>query len=115
VGPEVAASLRAFFARDEVEEVMQRLRKAGVDPAPMAAPAEGALSGEVIVFTGKLERMSRDAAKTRAVAAGAAVGSSITRKTTLVVAGAKAGSKLDKARELEIPILTEEEFLERLA
>lgn len=112
IGPEVAASLRAFFARPEVEEVLARLKAAGVDPKPEARRAGGPLTGEVIVFTGTLEKLSRDAAKARAVSNGASVGSSVTKKTTLVVAGEKAGSKLKKAEELGIRVVTEDEFLE---
>jgi len=114
VGPEVAASLRTFFARPEVKEILARLKAAGVKPAPVAAPAKGPLSGEVVVFTGTLEKLTREAAKARATTAGAAVGSSVSRKTTLVVAGEKAGSKRKKAEELGIRIVTEDEFLEML-
>jgi len=114
VGPEVAASLQRFFARADVKRVLARLREAGLDPhAAHEERGDGPLRGEVVVFTGTLQELTRDAAKARAVAAGASVGSSITKKTTLVVAGEKAGSKLKKAAELEIPVLTEEEFLER--
>jgi DNA ligase (NAD+) len=115
VGPEVAASLRAFFDRPEVEEILARLKKAGVEPKPVAAPGEGPLSGEVVVFTGSLQQLTREAAKARATAAGAAVGSSVSKKTTLVVAGEKAGSKLKKAEELGIRVISEDEFLEMLA
>ena len=112
VGPEVAASLSAFFRREEVSRTIQRLRAAGVDPRPAPRARTGPLSGEVIVFTGTLTKLSRDAAKAAATSRGASVGSSVTRKTTLVVAGEKAGSKLKRAEELKIRVLTEDEFVE---
>lgn len=115
VGPEAATSLLAFFAREDVRKVIARLRQHGVDPRPVERVAGGALAGEVVVFTGTLSGLTRDAAKARAMGAGASVGSSVTKKTTLVVAGEKSGGKLEKARELGIRILSEEEFLELLA
>jgi len=115
VGPEVAASVRAFFARPEVREVLARLGRAGVEPQPLRRTQGGPLAGEVVVFTGTLTQLTRDAAKARAAAAGASVGSSVTKKTTIVVAGEKAGSKLKKAHELGLRVLTEEEFLELTA
>jgi len=115
VGPEAAASLRAFFARGDVKKMIARLRESGVDPRPVERVAGGPLAGEVVVFTGTLTELTRDAAKARATSAGASVGSSVTRKTTLVVAGEKSGSKLKKAEELGLRIVSEKEFLELLA
>ncbi len=116
VGPEVASSLREFFDRTEVQDVLRRLAECGVKPTPPEKRTEGGpLAGEVIVFTGTLPTLSRDAAKARAQRAGASVGSSVTKKTTLLVAGEKAGTKRKKAEELGITVLTEEEFLERIA
>jgi len=114
VGPEAATSLRAFFAREDVSKVIARLRAAGVDPRPVERVDAGPLAGEVVVFTGSLTGLTRDAAKARATGAGASVGSSVTKKTTLVVAGEKSGSKLKRAEELGIRIVSEEEFLELL-
>jgi DNA ligase (NAD+) len=111
IGPEVAKSIREFFGRLEVRDVISRLRAAGVEPQPFEQRKEGVLAGEVVVFTGTLGKLTRDAAKARAAAAGANVGSSITQKTTLVVAGEKAGSKLKKAQELGVRVVTEDEFL----
>jgi DNA ligase (NAD+) len=111
IGPEVAKSIREFFERPEVKGVIARLRAAGVEPLPFEQRKEGVLAGEVVVFTGSLQQLSREAAKARASSAGATVGSSITSKTTLVVAGEKAGSKLKKAQELKVKVVTEEEFL----
>jgi DNA ligase (NAD+) len=114
IGVEVAASIRSFFARDEVQRTLKRLAGAGFDPQPVAAVEGGPLEGQVVVFTGTLTTMSRDEAKATAAAAGATVGSSVTKKTTLVVVGEKAGSKRKKAEELGIPVLTEEEFAQKI-
>ena len=114
VGPEVATSLRAFLEGEENAAMLQRLQDAGVDPQPPEEVEGGVLSGEVVVFTGKLEILSRDGAKALAQRHGATVGSSVTQKTTLVVAGPGAGSKLKKAKELEIEVLEEQEFLDRV-
>jgi DNA ligase (NAD+) len=111
IGPEVAKSIRAFFARPQVRDVIARLRAAGVEPRPLERAAGGALEGQVVVFTGTLAKLTREAAKARAAAAGGAVGSAVTRKTTLVVAGEKSGSKLKRAAELGIRIVSEDEFL----
>jgi DNA ligase (NAD+) len=112
IGPEVASSIRAFFARPQARDVIDRLRKRGVEPRPVERVTTGPLAGQVVVFTGTLGKLTREAAKARAAAAGAVVGSSITAKTTLVVAGEKAGSKLKQAKELGVRVVTEDEFLE---
>jgi len=112
IGPEVGKSIREFFGRPQVREVIARLRSKGVEPQPFEGRKEGVLAGEVVVFTGTLVKLTRDAAKARAAAAGATVGSSITAKTTLVVAGEKAGGKLKKAQELGVRVVTEDEFLD---
>jgi len=111
IGPEVARSIRDYFGSADARDLIGRLRAAGVKPQAFERRTDGPLAGEVVVFTGTLQQLSRDAAKARAVGAGAVVGSSITKKTTLVVAGEKAGSKLKKAAELGIRVLTETEFL----
>ncbi len=111
IGPEVGKSILEFFGRPDVRDLISRLRAAGVEPQPFERTKEGVLAGEVVVFTGTFSKLTREAAKERASAAGATVGSSITAKTTLVVAGEKAGSKLKKARELNVRVVTEDDFL----
>ncbi|MFN4003672.1 MAG: NAD-dependent DNA ligase LigA [Hylemonella sp.] len=109
VGPVVARSIRTFFDQPHNREVVQALRDCGVhwpqgEPAPRAAQP---LAGKTFVLTGTLPTLSRDEAKALLEAAGAKVAGSVSRKTDYVVAGAEAGSKLDKARELGVPVIDE--------
>jgi len=73
------------------------------------------LEGKTLVFTGTLERMSREEAKARAAALGAKVTSAVSAKTSFVVVGSDPGSKAEKARQLGVRTLSEAEFLELLA
>jgi DNA ligase (NAD+) len=109
VGPVVAASIARFFAEPHNREVVEQLRAAGVQ-WPEAAPHRtqaGVLAGRTFVLTGTLPNWTRDEAKDRIEAAGGKVAGSVSKKTDFVVAGAEAGSKLDKARQLGIPIIDE--------
>ena len=112
VGPVVARSLRTFFDQPHNREVVQQLRKAGIRWAEHdAAAAESApkpLTGKTFVLTGTLPVLSRDDAKALIEAAGGKVAGSVSKKTHCVVAGAEAGGKLDKARELGVPVVDEE-------
>jgi DNA ligase (NAD+) len=117
VGPVVAESIHAFFRQAHNREVIEQLRACGVrweEGAP-AAQAPKPLSGKTVVLTGTLPTLSRDEAKDLLEAAGAKVAGSVSRKTDYVVAGAEAGSKLDKARELGVPVLDEDGLRELLA
>jgi len=115
IGPAVAASIRAFFDNDDNRGVLARLRAAGVDPRgePPAA-TEQPLAGKTFVLTGTLATFSRDAAREAIEALGAKVSGTVSRKTSFVVAGAEPGSKLERARELGVPILDEQAFRELL-
>jgi DNA ligase (NAD+) len=112
IGPEVAASVLAFMARDDVGELLDDLRAVGVapEPAPEGQQGEAPLHGAIFVFTGSLSRWSREQATERVASLGARTSGSVSRKTTHVVAGEEAGSKLDRARALGLAILTEDEF-----
>jgi DNA ligase (NAD+) len=109
VGPVVAESLHMFFAQPHNREVVEQLRACGVhwpEGEPVAA-ASLPLTGKTVVLTGTLPTLSRDEAKSLLEAAGAKVAGSVSKKTHYLVAGEEAGSKLDKARELGVPILDE--------
>ncbi len=109
IGEQAAASLVDYFADEAVQEMLDRLRAAGVEIVPENVTEKG-LADRVFLFTGTLESMSRNEAKQRVKALGAQVVSGLSRRVTDLVAGAKAGSKLTRGRELGIRILTEEEF-----
>jgi len=115
IGPEVAASVRAFFAENKNLEVIGRLEKAGVKPpAPKPAstdPTGMPLSGKTVVLTGTLTAMPRSKAKAHIERLGGKVTASVSKKTGLVIAGNNPGSKLEKAEKLGVEIMDEEEFL----
>jgi DNA ligase (NAD+) len=110
IGPEIARSVVDWFARPRHQEVLRKLRAAGVrtEAAPRAV-AEGAapLRGLTFVITGTLPTLSRDQARALIEAAGGKVTDSVSRKTDYLVLGENPGSKLEKARELGIKIIDE--------
>jgi DNA ligase (NAD+) len=112
IGPVVARSVREWFDREENQRVVARLQEAGVrtEEPTTAAPVEQTLKGQQFVLTGVLERMTRDEAKAEIEARGGRVTSSVSKKTTAVVVGKDPGSKADKAAELGVRRLTEEEL-----
>jgi DNA ligase (NAD+) len=113
VGPVVAEAVVDFFAEPHNETALDQLLSE-VTPIPMEAIATGhPLAGKTIVFTGSLEKMSRDEAKAMAERLGAKVSGSVSAKTDLLVAGPGAGSKLTKARELGVEAIDEEEWFRR--
>ncbi|MBV8566521.1 MAG: NAD-dependent DNA ligase LigA [Methylobacteriaceae bacterium] len=115
IGDVVAEAVADFFAEEHNEEVLDRLL-AQVTPQPLEAVASRSpVSGKTVVFTGSLEKMTRDEAKARAEQLGAKVAASVSKKTDFVVAGPGAGSKLDKARELGVRLLSEDEWLAMVA
>jgi DNA ligase (NAD+) len=110
VGPVVAESIHTFFAQPHNREVVEQLRAVGIhwpegEPAPAALLP---LAGKTFVLTGTLPSLSRDDAKALLEAQGAKVSGSVSKKTHYVVAGEEAGSKLDKARELGVPVIDED-------
>jgi DNA ligase (NAD+) len=113
IGPVVAEAIADFFAESRNEAALDALVKE-VTVEPMEAVAAGhPLAGQTIVFTGSLEKMTRDEAKAVAERLGAKVSGSISAKTNLVVAGPGAGSKLAKARELGVETVDEDEWIRR--
>ncbi len=109
----VAASIVEFFREPRNLEVVQRLLEE-VRPLDAEAPvtSDSPVAGKTVVFTGSLERFTRDEAKARAESLGAKVAGSVSKKTDYVVAGPGAGSKLEKAQELGIQVMTEDEWLD---
>jgi DNA ligase (NAD+) len=115
IGPQVAQSVRSFFDRKENRALVERLRSLGVNSAGMEKPAAGApFDGTTFVLTGGLSRYTRDQAAALIEERGGHVSGSVSRKTRYVVAGEDAGSKLDKARSLGVPVLSEEDFIKML-
>ena len=107
-----ADALIDFFAEPHNAEAVERLLAAGHAAAVRGAPTEAsAVTGKTVVFTGTLARLTRNEAKAQAERLGAKVAGSVSKKTDYVVAGADAGSKLDKARELGVTVLSEDEWL----
>ena len=119
IGPVIAESVLQFFANEENRHTITRLREAGVSmeesiPADTGTVSPQVLAGKVFVLTGTLPHLTRQEVQALITAAGGRVTSSVTRKTDYVVAGAEPGSKYEQAQRLAIPILTEEELLDRL-
>lgn len=108
VGPKVADSIRQFFAEERNRDLIERLRAAGLRfTGPKHLKKKGPLTGLTFVLTGTLPTLTRDEAKERIESAGGKVAGSVSSKTNYVIAGEEAGSKLDKARELNVPVLDE--------
>ena len=116
VGPVVAHSIRTFFEQPHNREVITALRAAGVSWTEGEPTGGGPkpLAGSTYVLTGSLEGMTREAASERLQALGAKVTGSVSKKTTAVIAGADRGSKVDKARDLDVPVLDEADLQELL-
>jgi len=111
IGEVVAEAVADFFAEKHNEDVLDALLD-HVTPVPMEAVASASpVAGKTVVFTGSLERMTRDEAKAMAERLGAKVAASVSKKTDLVIAGPGAGSKLAKAAELGIETISEEDWL----
>ncbi len=117
IGPVVAKHIVNFFNNPDNLSIIDALRDAGVSWSDIDQNAQASqpLKGQTWVLTGGLEIMSRAEAKDRLQELGAKVAGSVSAKTSRVVAGPGAGSKLAKAKSLDIPVMTEEEFVAFLA
>ncbi len=112
IGEVVADSLIDFFGEPHNRSVVKDLLdEIEIQPYVRQATVASAVTDKTVVFTGTLEKLSRNEAKARAERAGAKVAGSVSKKTDYVIAGADAGSKLDKARELGVTVLSEDEWL----
>jgi DNA ligase (NAD+) len=109
IGDTVIDSLAKYFAEKHNRDIVERLTKQ-VRIREAEKPKDSPVAGKTVVFTGSLEKMTRDEAKATAERLGAKVAGSVSKKTDYVVAGPGAGSKLDKAREAGVEVLTEDEW-----
>jgi DNA ligase (NAD+) len=111
IGDVVADAIVEFFKEKNNREALERLLKQ-INVEPMEkAKSDSAISGKTVVFTGSLEKMTRNEAKAQAERLGAKVAGSVSKKTDYVVAGPGAGSKLTEAQGLGVTVLTEDEWL----
>jgi DNA ligase (NAD+) len=115
IGPEVARSVRLYFAMPGVSELLAELAALGVEGEPppevVVVPDEGSpFAGKSVVFTGTLSRWTREQATERVESMGGRASGSVSKKTHFVVAGEEAGSKLEKATKLGVAVLDENAF-----
>jgi DNA ligase (NAD+) len=111
IGHTVIESIKAYFGEKHNRDIVERLTKE-VEILDAEKPrADSAIAGKTVVFTGTLEKMTRDEAKASAERLGAKVSGSVSKKTDYVVAGPGAGSKLADAKKLGVAVLTEDEWL----
>ncbi|HLW47077.1 MAG TPA: NAD-dependent DNA ligase LigA [bacterium] len=114
IGPTIAESVAAFFAKDESQALVRKLRQVGVEPVPPEASLAGPLAGKTFVFTGTLHALSRRDAAARVAALGGVVTEAVTKHTDYLVAGGEPGTKLARAQKTGVRVLDETEFLRLL-
>lgn len=116
VGEVVAKSLADWFSENQNQKLLDRLlREVSIEKMPRAGTAALPLSGKTFVLTGTLSSLEREEAKRKIRALGGKTSESVSKKTSYVVAGENPGSKLEKARGLGVPVLSESEFLKLVA
>lgn len=115
IGEVTAESICEWFAQPQSRHMVQRLKEAGVNFESKRVVTDTRFAGKTIVLTGALSRFTREEATEKIELFGGKASGSVSKKTSFVVAGENAGSKERKARELGIPVLTEDEFLEMLS
>jgi DNA ligase (NAD+) len=111
IGETVIASIKAYFGESHNRGIVERLTKQVTILDAERPKSNSAVAGKTVVFTGALEKMTRDEAKARAERLGAKVSGSVSKKTDYVVAGPRAGSKLGEAKKHGVAVLTEDEWL----
>jgi len=115
IGEKVAESINQYFSNKKNRDFINRLLDRGVKVIDYHSPVKAdKLQGKTFVVTGSLDTMTRDEAHKKIIELGGKTGSQVTSKTDFVVVGVDPGSKLDKARQLNIRILNEDEFLEMI-
>ncbi len=112
IGAITAGNLRQWLDSEQSQHLIRALREAGVNMTSRETAAGTGLAGLTFVLTGTLEHLSRDQAKTLIEQQGGKVSGSVSKKTSYVVAGEAPGSKLQKATDLQIPVLNEEQLLQ---
>ena len=115
IGEVTAKSICEWFAQPQSRHMVRRLKEAGVNFESKRVVTDTRFAGKTIVLTGALSRFTREEATEKIELFGGKASGSVSKKTSFVVAGENAGSKERKARELGIPVLTEDEFLEMLS
>ncbi|PYQ29109.1 MAG: DNA ligase (NAD(+)) LigA [Acidobacteria bacterium] len=111
VGPKVAEAITLYFSVPANRERIEKMKRLGVAPTHIATATGDKLAGKTVVVTGTLTRFSRDEIHKLIEREGGKPASSVSSKTSYVVAGEAAGSKLEKAKSLGVPVLSEDEFL----
>ena len=114
IGEITAQSIYEWFRQDQSQHLIRRLREAGLNFESKRVITDTRLAGKTVVLTGALSRFTREEATEKIELLGGKASGSVSRKTSFVVAGENAGSKERKARELGIPVLTEDEFWEMI-
>lgn len=111
IGDKMAESILHYFSLESMRDVIRRMAMNGVNmTSSLSRISEGVFAGKTVVVTGTLEKYTRDEIKALIESMGGKVSGSVSKKTDFVVAGEKAGSKADKAKQLNIAILTESDF-----
>ena len=116
IGPVIADSIVNFFNEEHNQRVIEKLKNQGIkmssDQEEDSTKVIDAFSGKRFVFTGGLDNFTRSEAKDKVISAGGKVSSSVSKNTDYLVAGESTGSKMDKARDLDVTILNEEQFID---
>ena len=112
IGDTVIDSITAYFGEEHNRGIVERLTEQVTILDAERPAADSVVAGKTVVFTGSLEKMTRDEAKAMAERLGAKVAGSVSQKTDYVVAGPGAGSKLGKAKDLGVAVLTEDEWFD---
>ncbi|UHQ56103.1 NAD-dependent DNA ligase LigA [Microbulbifer sp. YPW16] len=110
IGSEIAMATTAFFHDSQNRQILRRLQQQGVEVTPMPRRDRQPLEGKTFVFSGALDRLTRDEARERVEALGGRATSSVSGETDYLVVGENPGSKLDEAKEQGVPCIDEEEF-----
>lgn len=114
IGEITAQSIVSWFSQPQSEHLIRRLKEAGVNMESLRKITDTRFAGKTFVLTGALTKFTREEASQKIELLGGKVSGSVSKKTSFVVVGENAGSKERKARELGIPLLTEDEFLEMI-